>query len=76
MDGVAVIAGGKLLLAPAGVTLQGNQDHHEHKHGGGDLGRSAQVAQVHPGIEQAQGEGLYGKEVDGAEVVQGFHQHQ
>ena len=36
----------------------------------------AEVAEVHPGIKQASGQGLDGKEVHGTKIVQGFHQHQ
>ena len=63
------------LLAP-GKALGQYQDHHEEQQHRGQLGRPGDVVHVHPDVEDAQREGVDGKEIDRAEIVQRLHQDQ
>ena len=52
------------------------QGEHEQQHDAGDLRRAGQAVAVEPGIVDGDGERPHAEELDRADVVQRFHQHE
>ncbi len=63
-------------LAGPRPPLGPDQQDHEAEHDQRDLGGAAGVAHAQPDVEHAGGQGPHGEEVDGAEIVQAFHERQ
>ena len=55
--------------------FQRHQQQHKHQNNTGDLCRAAGIGGLEPDRENAGGQGLHGKEIHRAKIVQGFHHH-
>ena len=61
-------------LTTARITFGNNQNDNHRQHGQSDLCRPASIAHPKPDIENTGRQGMYRKEIDGAKIVQRFHQ--